>query len=148
MLLGEDAHKMLHDLLRRIALRVGVVDHGVIRFSEGKHNAVKFRTVLERLGKLEAEIVAVRVAKKVELPVLVNELGKILEYALRNEYLAMPVVEWLAYRMGEPAYLTQFEARLLDRRRIDERMGVWIRFEHGETVYAAICGMAIAAGLE
>ena len=112
VLLGEDAHKMLHDLLRRIAFRVGVVDHGVVRFSEGEHHAVKFGAVLERLGKLEAEIVAVRVAEKIKLPILVDELGKILENALRNEYLTVPIVERLAYRMGELAYLTQFGTRL------------------------------------
>ena len=27
-------------------------------------------------------------------------------------------------------------------------MGVWIRLEHGESVYAAVCGMAVAAGFE
>ena len=124
------------------------MDHGVVRFGEGKHHAVKFRTVLERLGKLEAEIVAVRVAKKVELPVLVDEFGKILENSLGNENLTMPIVKRLADRMGELAYLSKFGTRLLNSSGIDERMGIGVWLKHGESVYAAICGMAVAAGLE
>ena len=148
VLLGEDAHKMFHHLLGRVALRVGVVDHREVRLRERKHHAVQLRAMLERLIKLEAEIVAVRIAQQVELAVLVLEGRQILQKSLRDEDLAVPVIERLADAVGEAADLPHFAARLLDRRRIDERMRARIRLQHRKPVDAAVGRMAVAAHLE
>ena len=148
MLLGEDAHEMLHHLLWRIALRVGVVDHREVRLREREHHAVQLRTVLERLVELEAEVVAVRIAKQIELAVLVLEGRQILQETLRDEDLAVPVVERLADAVGEAADLPHLASRLLDRRRIDKRMRARVRLQHRKPIDAAVGRMAVAAHLE
>ena len=92
MLFGKQSGKLLDDLLRRVARRIGVVDHRIVRFCEREDDAVEFRADAERLFELVAEPFLIILSEQVKFAILVQQSRKIVKKAVGDEYLAMPIV--------------------------------------------------------
>ena len=148
MLVKEDSRDGLDNLCWRIAVGTRIVYHRKVRFGKREDDAVEFRNLPKRLAHLPADIVQIRLAKKVVFAIFVKKPSNILVHCLRHEALAMPEVDALARPVRDIHGLAQLAAIRLDGRNIYCRRRLRVWFVGKKTVEPAMRLVALATNLE
>ena len=148
MLVKEDSRDGLDNLCGRIAVGTRIVYHRKVRFGKREDDAVEFRNLPKRLAHLPADIVQIRLAKKVVFAIFVKKPSNILVHCLRHEALAMPEVDALARPVRDIHGLAQLAAIRLDGRNIYCRRRLRVWFVGKKTVEPAMRLVALATNLE
>ena len=135
--LGEDVHDFFHHLVRRIAIRIGVVDHRIVRFGQGQNHAAEFRDHAENIVDLIAqEFLEIR-AEQIEFAVAVEQGGPVLEHALGHHDLAVPQIDRLADGVGDIDDLPQRLSGPHDHILVAQGGGSWVGFQQQLAVQSA-----------